>query len=229
MSIRIRCPECRAAYRVDDDLAGTNVKCRECGARVSVPEGDSRGDTRGDDDDDRDRPRRARAKKQGMSVGMILLIVFGSLAVVGCLICGGIGVVAYIGYVKAKDAVEQFQAGAFPALLPEGQGRVLLNQQGRLMPNDPPKEMGPHKQFQVQLEQGKTYVITLSSNEMDSHVFVYDAKGQRLADDDDSGGALNSRLHFTPPQTGNYTIAACSHSRFVPPQGASFTLNVRER
>ena len=162
-----------------------------------------------------------------MSVGMILLIVFGSLAVVGCLICGGIGVVAYIGYVKAKDAVEQFQAGAFPALLPEGQGRVLLNQQGRLMPNDPPKEMGPHKQFQVQLEQGKTYVIDMVSTEMDSYLRLYNPAGVKIAEDDDGGGFPNARIRIMATQAGSYQIDATVFGG-VGVNGASYVLTVRE-
>jgi len=108
---------------------------------------------------------------------------------------------------------------------------VLLDQQGRLNPNDPPRENKPHKAFTVQLEQGKTYVITLRSNEMDSYLYVYDPQGALIAQDDDSGGGvtgLDSRVHITANRAGNYVIA-CTALFDVPPQGANFTINVRER
>ncbi len=36
MPISIQCPACRQEYKVDDKLAGKKVKCRECGAPITV-------------------------------------------------------------------------------------------------------------------------------------------------------------------------------------------------
>jgi hypothetical protein len=183
-----------------------------------------------DDDDYDDLPRRPK-KKQGMSVGMILLIVFGSIAAVGCVVCTGAGILMYYGAMKAKEAIDDINDQMNAGRLPPGQGNVLLNQQARLNANDPRRENKPHKAFTVQLEKGKTYVITLMSNEMDSYLFVYDPQGLKIAEDDDSGGGftgLDSRIHLTADRTGNYVIA-CTVLGGVPPNGANFTINVRER
>jgi hypothetical protein len=99
------------------------------------------------------------------------------------------------------------------------------------MPNDPIRENRPHKPFTVQLVKGKTYVIDLQSNEMDSYLFLYDPNGIRVAEDDDSGGGftgLDSRIHYTPNQTGNFVVSA-SVLGGVNGGGANFTLTVRER
>ena len=186
-----------------------------------------------DDDDYDDLPRRPK-KKQGMSVGMILLIVFGSIGAVSCLVCAGASIAGYFVYVKAAEAMDDMNAA-----LPAGKGKVVLSEKARLMPNDPQrqfdngfmKENKPHKSFQVALEQGKTYVITLASTEMDSFLYVFDPNGRLLAFDDDSGGGitgLNSRIHLTPNQAGNYLIA-CTALGGPPAGGASFTVSVRER
>jgi hypothetical protein len=186
-----------------------------------------------DDDDYEDLPRRPK-KKQGMSTGTILLIIFGSIGAVACIVCVGVGGVLVYGAMKVKEVADDVQQQMQAGLLPEGQGKVLLSQQGRLVPNDPLREGWPHKEFKVQLEQGKTYVISLSSKEMDSHLFLYDPGGLRVADDDDSGGPnhLDSRIHYTAGKTGNYTVSASVHGGqqgFFRGGGATFTLTVRER
>ncbi len=80
----------------------------------------------------------------------------------------------------------------------------------------------------VRLEKGKTYVIDLQSTEMDSYLFLYGPTGTKLAEDDDSGGALNSRIVFTPAETADYTASASTFG-VAPPGGASYVLTVRER
>jgi hypothetical protein len=53
---------------------------------------------------------------------------------------------------------------------------------------------------------GATYTVDLESEEFDAYVRVEDAKGKKLAEDDDSGGFLNSRLLFRPKEAGEYRI-----------------------
>src|SRR6516164_4993585 len=84
------------------------------------------------DDDFDDLPRRSAPKKKGMSTGMILVIIFGSLAAIGCVICSGVGVLGYIGFVKTKEAVEDIKQQINAGRLPEGKGKILLSQQARL-------------------------------------------------------------------------------------------------
>jgi predicted Zn finger-like uncharacterized protein len=131
MSIPIKCPECKASYRVADDVAGLSIKCKECGERVSVPSDDgyressSRSSVRRDDDDFDDLPRRkSKKKKAGMSAGAILAIIGGVLAFT-CLICGGGGAIAiYWGVGKAGEAIDapgQGPGSPYPAGPPDAQ------------------------------------------------------------------------------------------------------------
>lgn len=123
----------------------------------------------------------------------------------------------------AKEFAKDFKGG-----IPPGAGRIVFNQQGRLMPNDANRDGKAHKPFQVPFQQGKTYLIDLSSVEMDSYLWLYDPKGIRIAEDDDSGpGFHDARIRITAPQTGNYLIAA-TYWAGLRPDGATFTLTVRE-
>src|SRR5438132_9826270 len=97
MSIPVTCPECEARYRVDDEVAGISIKCRECGAKIRVSSAveerakPAKSSRRRDDEDDYDDdlPRRKKAKKKaGSNTGLILAIVGGVMAL-GCLVCGG--------------------------------------------------------------------------------------------------------------------------------------------
>ena len=211
MSIRVRCPKCEASFRVDDEDAGKTVRCAECDARVEVQDGD-------------DAPRRKPKKKQGSNTLMILLIVGGVLAF-SCVLCGGGGgLLFWWASTRARDLVANLEAP-----LPPGNGPVLLNQSGRLMPNDPQRDGRIHKPFQVRLEQGKTYVIDLRSRDMDSFLCLYDPQGVLVATDDDSAGFLDSRIIHRANRTGNYTIAAASLGNGIPFGGANFSLIAREQ
>jgi serine protease Do len=66
------------------------------------------------------------------------------------------------------------------------------------------------KTYSVQMKAGQTYTIELNSNDLDSYLYLFDAKGKKLAEDDDSGGDLNSRIVFRPERDGVYHIIATS-------------------
>ena len=53
---------------------------------------------------------------------------------------------------------------------------------------------------------GQTVTIDVRSDEFDTYGQLLNAAGDRLAEDDDSGGALNSRITFTLPASGQYQI-----------------------
>jgi len=53
---------------------------------------------------------------------------------------------------------------------------------------------------------GQTVTIDLRSDEFDTYAQLLNAAGDRLAEDDDSGGNLNSRITFTLPASGQYQI-----------------------
>src|SRR5262245_35290094 len=64
--------------------------------------------------------------------------------------------------------------------------------------------------YAVQMEEGKTYAIRLTSKDFDAYLFVHDDKGKQLDYDDDSGGGTNAFLEFRAPSKGIYTILATS-------------------
>jgi hypothetical protein len=53
---------------------------------------------------------------------------------------------------------------------------------------------------------GQAITIDVMSDEFDAYAQLLDAAGNRLAEDDDSGGNLNARLTYTLPATGQYQI-----------------------
>ena len=71
----------------------------------------------------------------------------------------------------------------------------------------------------VKLQKGKSYIINLKSAilpdnntlQFDTLLKVNDASGKKLAEDDDGGEDLNSRLSFTAPNSATYQIVVTSY------------------
>ena len=87
------------------------------------------------------------------------------------------------------------------------------------------KERQPH--HDVKLLAGRTYVIDLESTAFDTFLVVLDAKGTKLAENDDIEPIfnLNSRLTFTPKTGGVYRLVA---SAFENSGVGPYTLTIRE-
>jgi hypothetical protein len=102
--------------------------------------------------------------------------------------------------------------------------------QGNLAPNDPKDRvqvLSACKVYTIAMAAGKTYQIDLirSDNGIDPFLRLEDAAGTNLAQDDDSGGNLNSRIIFPCTQAGEYRIIATS---LIGGTG-NFTLQVSEK
>jgi serine/threonine protein kinase/formylglycine-generating enzyme required for sulfatase activity len=82
----------------------------------------------------------------------------------------------------------------------EDDPKVKLSQEGAL----------PCKRFEVRLQAGKKYRLTMESQDLDSFLVLQDKTGKELGFDDDSGGNLNSLLVYTPFSDGGYTVFAAS-------------------
>lgn len=98
--------------------------------------------------------------------------------------------------------------------------------QGKLKPDDPP---GPFRDYPsqfhtIELLTGKTYVIDMISAQFDSYLVLQNANAVTLAQDDDSGGNLNSRIRFRPPANGSYRVVATTFNGQV----GAFTLRVTQ-
>ncbi len=62
---------------------------------------------------------------------------------------------------------------------------------------------------------GDMVEITLTSSDFDGYLFLYDAAGAILAQDDDGAGDRNPRIVYTLPATGEYIIGADSFGNVV--------------
>lgn len=102
------------------------------------------------------------------------------------------------------------------APLPEGKEKEEKDEpiqiEGLLLPNDPvdPVHKQPCKVHVVKMRKGRTYVIDMISKDFDSYLRLEDSKGQNLAQDDDGGGNLNSRIRWTPANDDAFLIVATS-------------------
>jgi serine protease Do len=98
---------------------------------------------------------------------------------------------------------------------------------GQILTVDPPDKARnlPCKIHVVRFKKDKAYLIDMVSTEFDSYLRLEDTAGNRLAEDDDSGGNLNARIRFTAPRddlflviattcgggAGNYTLSIRSY------------------
>jgi hypothetical protein len=79
--------------------------------------------------------------------------------------------------------------------------------------------------YSVQLKAGETYMIDLESATMDSYLYLFDSKNKMLAQDDDSGGDLNSRITYRAAADGVFHVIASSLDG---DETGEFTLKVRK-
>jgi hypothetical protein len=93
--------------------------------------------------------------------------------------------------------------------------------------SDDPKDLklkaSPAKVHKVKLNKGVTYVIDLKSKDFDAFLRLEDPTGNPVAEDDDSGGMLNARLFFIPPETADYAVIATCYK----PKTGKYTLSVQ--
>jgi hypothetical protein len=67
-----------------------------------------------------------------------------------------------------------------------------------------------HKPYNIKLKAGNMYVIDLvkTNQQQDPYLYLEDANMKIVRQDDDSGGDLNARIIFQPPQDGDFRIIA---------------------
>jgi len=95
-------------------------------------------------------------------------------------------------------------------IVPPGQvASIAFGQymQGRLEQGDQTMNDGTYADvWTFQGTGGQTVTIDVRSDEFDTYAQLLNASGDRLAEDDDSGGSTNSRITFTLPASGQYQI-----------------------
>jgi hypothetical protein len=111
--------------------------------------------------------------------------------------------------------------------LPDGPD-VVLRFAGSLTAKDPASKHRKGafmKVHEVKLSADVEYAIELNSTAFNTYLYVEDAAGKKLAEDNDSGTDLNARVVFRPPSDGTYRILATS---FQPNGLGDYTLLVRK-
>lgn len=78
--------------------------------------------------------------------------------------------------------------------------------------------------YAIKLKEGKSYKIDMQGD-FDTYIEVRGPDGKILAQDDDGGEGLNSRLVFRAPANGTFRIVATS---FMQAHSGNYTLEVRE-
>ncbi len=108
-------------------------------------------------------------------------------------------------------------------------GKLVLQEEGRLTEKDAldtVRDKGcifqAHK---FRMMAGATYTIDLESVDFDAYLRLEDPSGKQLAEDDDSGGKLNSRIIFTPETEGIYRLIVTTCD---PGQTGNYRLNIYE-
>ncbi len=106
-------------------------------------------------------------------------------------------------------------------VLGSSRGKALLNQEAKLSRNDPiykkDNRNSPYKAHLVKFEAGKLYGIALTSKSFDTHLYLEDASGKVLGNNDDDASSRNSALKFACPKSGTYHIIATTHNSGIGP------------
>jgi hypothetical protein len=220
---------------VSEDERGQQVRCKECDKRISVPEAEAgiqqepkvkakaaRQDDPDDEEEEDERPVR-KQRKQGGNGSTFLLLLLGGGALALCLLCGVGGVVAVFlvpGVQDRKAAAvavvqDRKRRGPNQDFNLAAKGKVIFNQTAKLIaadPLDPTPELkdvnARMKVHPIAMQPGKTYVITMDSDDFDAYLRVESPAGVRLAEDDDSGGDLNAKIVFRPTEAGMFRVIA---------------------
>jgi HEAT repeat protein len=120
---------------------------------------------------------------------------------------------------KVSDSVSRAAKGAlFASLRPE------KRYQGELKAGHLDTKLDKYYvAYPYKMEKGYLYRIDVMSREFDAFLYVK-KDGKTLGFDDDSGGNLNARLFFEPPDTGTFEIWATTYARRAV---GHFTVEVR--
>ena len=118
-----------------------------------------------------------------------------------------------------------------PSALPPGvhvvgPGGLTIN--ASLALNDPVDNVRKNchcKTYDVKMQAGRIYTITMSSRMLDSYLRLEDFGGKQLAVDDDGGGNLDARIVFRPAQDGVFRVITTSFGRSV----GDYTLKIAEQ
>ncbi|HEX4611659.1 MAG TPA: hypothetical protein VH092_25915 [Urbifossiella sp.] len=94
---------------------------------------------------------------------------------------------------------------------------AVLDREDRTVPTDPRYQngaanLGPHKEYPVQFKAGETYIISLDMTQpgagYDPYLVLEGPGGDVVAQNDDGGQGLNSRIVHRSKRGGEYRVIA---------------------
>jgi serine/threonine protein kinase/formylglycine-generating enzyme required for sulfatase activity len=93
--------------------------------------------------------------------------------------------------------------------------KMVFEMQGTIAADDPKVKPSqgaalPAKRYEVRLQAGKKYRLTMDSKQLDSFLVLRDKANKELAFDDDGGGDLNALLVYRPGRDDTYMVFAAS-------------------
>jgi hypothetical protein len=133
---------------------------------------------------------------------------------------------------KDSDANVQKIAQAALAQVRADPNQKGFEVNGVLTPGDPRDKLRNghfHVVYVYRMKKGQTYTIDLRSARtggafFDTYLRLESPQGQPIAQDDDGGGELNSRITYRAPEDGSYRIIVTT---FAPGAHGQYTLSVR--
>lgn len=120
--------------------------------------------------------------------------------------------------ISATDALEALAAQTAPIGLDDHIEGMLEPGDGRRPANDAYQDV-----YQLDVTAGLPLEIRLTSTELDPYLILMGPSGDVVAEDDDGGGGLNSRIQVIPDTSGSYRIVATSYA----PASGSYELSTR--
>lgn len=107
--------------------------------------------------------------------------------------------------------IDDGQTGKFTLTVRETIEKEVLTVKSQLtndLPKDKVQQGSFHRIHEVKMVKDRVYVVELTSKDFDSYLRLEDPQGQELADDDDGGGGLNSRIVFQAPDSAVFRVIA---------------------
>lgn len=101
------------------------------------------------------------------------------------------------------------EKGNYSLTVQETIEKEVLNVKNQLtndLPKDKVRQGSFHKVYFVKMTKGSSYSLEMNSEAFDSYLRLETAAGRPLAEDDDGGGNLNSRLFFQAPTSDTYRV-----------------------
>jgi len=88
--------------------------------------------------------------------------------------------------------------------------KLILEKKEAIADDDAKVKAMLSKRYEVRLQGGEKYRLTMDSKELDSFLVLQDKSGKELAFDDDGGGFPNALLLYTPATDDTYMVFAAS-------------------